>query len=153
MRSLWARAALVMAAGLIVAAPSLAARSLPGYPLLVAKHGLRVYGPLVSARAACPRLLPPPADALAVVKHAVQLAMPPFERRLKLDGRNPIVQVAPADGSRISFVAGGCGRRAWARSVVAYVTLPHVKFSASLSQHRFAVGRVRQGWVMWAFLH
>jgi hypothetical protein len=80
--------------------------------------------------------------------------MPPFERRLKLDGRNPIVRVARASRSGTSYIAGGCGRAAWARSIFASVLLPHVeKISASLSQHRFAIGRVRQGWVIWAFLH
>jgi hypothetical protein len=43
---------------------------------------------------------------------------------------------------------------AWARSIVATVLLPHTeKFSSSMSQHTFAVGRVRQGWVLWGFIH
>jgi hypothetical protein len=33
------------------------------------------------------------------------------------------------------------------------VYLPHVTDSASLSQHRFAVGRVREGWVIWGYIH
>ncbi|MGH3009882.1 MAG: hypothetical protein ACRDLM_10835 [Gaiellaceae bacterium] len=127
---------------------------LPGHALLVDRPGVRLYGPPLRAGVACPRLLPLAANALATVKRAVELAMPPYERTLKLDGRNPIVKVAPASRSVDSYQAGGCGRAAWQRSVVASVLLPHVeKFSASMSQHTFAVGRVRQGWVLWGYIH
>ena len=79
--------------------------------------------------------------------------MPPFEKAVDLDGRDPVVTVAPTSRSGFSYLAGGCGRAAWARSVFANVSLPHVTNSASLSQHRFAVGRVRQGWVIWGYIH
>jgi glutamate/tyrosine decarboxylase-like PLP-dependent enzyme len=78
--------------------------------------------------------------------------MPPFEARLKLNGRDPVVSVAPATDSGYSAVAGGCGRAAWRRSIVAFVRLPHVR-SASLSQHTFAVARMGSGWVLWAVVH
>jgi hypothetical protein len=87
------------------------------------------------------------------VKRAVQLAMPPFEKPVHLDGRDAVVTVAPDNRSAFNYRAGGCGRTAWARSVFAEVYLPHVTDSASLSQHRFAVGRVRQGWVIWGYIH
>jgi hypothetical protein len=131
-----------------------AAPILPGHPLLVDQPGLRVFGPASRADVPCPPLLPLPAGALATVKRAVQLSMPPFERRLKLDGRDPIVKVGPAIHSGFSYRAGGCGRAAWSRSIVAYVLLPHVeKFSASMSQHTFAISRVRPGWVLWGYIH
>jgi hypothetical protein len=127
---------------------------LQGHALLVDQPGLRVFGPPLRAHVACPRLLALPTGALPTVKRAVELAMPPFEHPLKLDGRNAIVKVAPAIRSGFSYRAGGCGRTAWRRSIVATVLLPHVeKFSASLSQHTFAVGRVRQGWVLWGYIH
>ncbi|MGH2972144.1 MAG: hypothetical protein ACRDNM_00750 [Gaiellaceae bacterium] len=126
---------------------------LPGHPLLVDRAGLRVYGPANPARTPCPHLLPLPAHAPATVKRAVELAMPPFEKRVGLDGRDPIVTVGPTSKSGFSYVAGGCGRTAWNRSIFANVLLPHVTNSASLSQHRFAVGRVRQGWVIWGYIH
>jgi hypothetical protein len=125
----------------------------PGHRLLVDKPGLRVYGPANMARTLCPRLLPLPAHALATVKRAVELAMPPFERSVGLDGRDPVVKVGHTSRSGFSYLAGGCGRAAWARSVYASVYLPHVTDSASMSQHRFAVGRVRQGWVIWGYIH
>src|SRR6266536_725060 len=77
-----------VAASALVAAPSLA-----GHRLLVERPGLRVYGPARRAGVPCPRLLPVPAHALATVKRAVELAMPPFEKQLRLDGRDPIVRV------------------------------------------------------------
>jgi hypothetical protein len=126
---------------------------LPGHALLVNQRRLRVYGPANPARTPCPHLLPLPVGALATVKRAVELAMPPFEKRVDLDGRDAIVTVAPTRRSGFSYLAGGCGREAWARSVFANVRLPHVTDSASLSQHRFAVGRVRQGWVIWGYIH
>ena len=125
----------------------------PGHRLLVDKPGLRVYGPAEYARTPCPRLLSLPAHALITVKRAVELAMPPFEKAVHLDGRDPVVTVAPTSRSGFSYLAGGCGRSAWARSVFANVSLPHVTNSASLSQHRFAVGRVGQGWVIWGYIH
>ncbi len=80
--------------------------------------------------------------------------MPPFEKRLKLDGRDPIVKVGVANRSGFDYLAGGCGRATWARSLVASVLLPHVeRFSASMSQHTFAVGRVGDGWVLWGYIH
>jgi hypothetical protein len=78
--------------------------------------------------------------------------MPPFEAPLKLNGREPVVSVVPAADSDYSAVAGGCGRAAWRRSIVAFARLPHVR-SASLSQHTFAVARMRSGWVLWAVIH
>jgi hypothetical protein len=137
------------AASAAVAAPS----RLVGHRLLVDRPGLRVYGPAQHAGVPCPRLLALPADALATAKRAVALAMPPFEKPLGLDGRDPIVKVGPAARSGFDYRAGGCGRAAWTRSIVAYVSLPHVTFSASLSEHTFAVGRVSQGWVLWGYIH
>ena len=147
--------AIVLAALLTAAASAVGpAPRLPGHPLLVDRPGLRVYGPWDRGHVQCPRLLPLAPDSVGTVKRAVELAMPPFERKLKLDGRDPIVKIAPASRSGFSYVAGGCGRLNWARSVVASVLLPHVeKFSASMSQHTFAVGRVSQGWVLWGYIH
>lgn len=148
--------AVVVVACLLATASATAARppTLPGHALIVDRPGLRVYGPPLNARVPCPRLLPLPAGALATVKRAVELAMPSFERTLKLDGRDPIVKVRPASRSGFSYLAGGCGRAAWTGSLVANVLLPHVeKFSASMSQHTFAVGRVQQGWVLWGVIH
>jgi hypothetical protein len=78
--------------------------------------------------------------------------MPPFESRLKLNGRDPLVSVVHANRSGLSAAAGGCGGTAWRRSIVAFVRLPHVS-SASMSQHTFVVGRIRAGWVLWAMVH
>jgi hypothetical protein len=122
---------------------------LPSHALLVHQGGLRVYGP----SRGCPTLLPLPRGALATVKHAVALAMPPFERAVKLDGRDPVVRVAPASRSGYVAAAGGCGRLAWTRTIVASVRLPHVTTSASMSEHTFAVGRIREGWVLWGIIH
>jgi hypothetical protein len=129
-----------------------AAVSFPGHPLLVNLPGLRVYGP-PRARSTCPRVLPLPANAFATVKRAVELAMPPFEARLKLDGRDPSVKVGSASRSGFNYRAGGCGRTTWANSIVAFVSLPHVLNSVSMSQHTFAVARARDGWVLWAWIH
>jgi hypothetical protein len=78
--------------------------------------------------------------------------MPPFEARLRRNGRDAVVSVVPATRSGFDPIAGGCGRTAWRRSIVAFVRLPHV-CCASLSQHTFAVGRIRPGWVLWAMIH
>lgn len=154
MRKLIAALAVAVAAVASVAAALAApAPQLPGHALLVNRPGLRVYSPALHASVPCPRLLPLPARALTTVKRAVELAMPPFERRLGLDGRDAIVKVAPTARSGFSYIAGGCGRTAWKRSIYADVTLPHVTNSASLAQHRFAVGHVRQGWVIWGYIH
>ena len=126
---------------------------LAGHALLVNEPGLRVYGPALHATTPCPRLLPLPAHALRTVKRAVELAMPPFEKPVHLDGHDAQVTVAPTNRSAFDYRAGGCGPAAWARSVYAEVYLPHVTDSASLSQHRFAVGRVREGWVIWGYIH
>lgn len=147
-------AALVALALAVQTAAVAAPRTLPGYTLLVDRPGLHVFGPGSRPDVLRPRLLFLPAGALLTVKRAVELAMPPFERKLKLDGRNAVVKVAPSGGSGFGYRAGGCGRTAWARSIVATVLLPHVeKFSASMSQHTFAAGRVRQGWVLWGYIH
>lgn len=145
-------------AGAVFATCALAAiapaRTLPGHRLLVDLRGLRVYGPADYADVPCPRLLPLPHAALTTAKRAVTLAMPPYERLVKLDGRDPIVRVRQSDRAGYNYRAGGCGRASWSRSVVATVLLPHVeKISASMSQHTFAVGRVRQGWVLWGYIH
>jgi hypothetical protein len=129
----------------------------PGHLLLVDRPGLRVYGPADSTRTPCPQLLPLPARALSSVKRAIELAMPPFERKVGLDGRDAVVTVGPATRSGFSPAAAGCGSSArarsdWSRSVFANVYLPHVN-GASLSQHRFAVGLARQGWVIWGYIH
>lgn len=147
---------LAVAASLAVpaaAAAQAAAPRLPGHALLVDRLGMRVYGPALHASTSCPQLLPLPANALTTVKRAVELAMPPYERSVGLDGRNPVVTVAATNRSGFSYLAGGCGRKAWARSIYASVYLPHVTDSASMSQHRFAVGRIRQGWVIWGYIH
>jgi hypothetical protein len=131
------------------AAPAFASQS--PFPLLVNGQGLRVYGP-PSRPSVCPRLLSPPPRALATARRAVALAMPRFETRLKLNGRDPVVSVKAAAHSGLAAIAGGCGRLQWRRSVVAFVRLPHIR-SASLSQHTFAVGRIRSGWLLWAMIH
>jgi hypothetical protein len=153
MRRIAPALAVVVASAMASAAFAAPAPQLPGHVLLVDRPGLRVYSPALRASTPCPRLLPLPAHALATVKLAVELAMPPFERRLHLDGHHPVVRVALITRSGVSYVAGGCGRAAWARSVYADVSLPRVTDSASLAQHRFAVGRVRQGWVLWGYIH
>ena len=153
MRVLAAGPAVAVAVGAFAAALAAPAPQLPGHALLVNRPGLRVYSPALHASVPCPQLLPLPAHALLIVKRAVKLAMPPFERRVGLDGRDAIVRVAPTARSGFSYIAGGCGRTAWKRSIYADVALPHVTNSASLAQHRFAVGRVRQGWVIWGYIH
>jgi hypothetical protein len=122
----------------------------PVYPLLVVHGTLRVYGPPTHG-AGCPTLAPLSDDALAKVRTAVRLAMPPFEARLKLDGADARVSVELASASALSPTAAGCGRAAWRRSVLAKVNLPDVR-AASLSQHTFAVGRTGRGWVLWAWI-
>ena len=149
-RLIVARLATAALAVLVLSAvPALASQ--PSYPLLVDAHGLRVYGPSTRSHV-CPRLLALPSHALRTARRAVTLAMPPFEARLKLNGRDPVVSVVRAIDSGYSAVAGGCGRAAWRRSIVAFVRLPHVR-SASLSQRTFAVARMRSGWVLWAVIH
>jgi hypothetical protein len=120
----------------------------PPYPLLVNRDGLRVYGPPTRPHVPCPHLLTLPPHYLATARRAVALAMPPFEARLKENGRDPIVSVVPAIRG-FSPIAGGCGRAAWRRSFVAFVRLPHI-CCASLSQHSLFLGRIRSGWVLWA---
>jgi hypothetical protein len=78
--------------------------------------------------------------------------MPPFEAALKLNGRNPSVRVVRASSSGFVARAGGCGQTTWAHSIVAFVSLPNIRNSASLSHHTFAVARVREGWVLWAWI-
>ena len=142
------------AATLLTASAALAAAPrLPGHALVVDRPGLRVYGPAQHPGVPCPRVLPLPQHALATVKRAVELAMPHLEAQDKLDGRDPVVRVAPATKSGFSYLAGGCGQKTWQRSIVAFVHLPHIKNSASLSQHTIAVARVRYGWVLWAIIH
>jgi hypothetical protein len=144
----------LIAAALVAATASAAAtQPLPGHALLVDRAGLRVYGPPVSNRASCPHTLPLPPTSLATVRRAVALAMPPFEAALKLDGRNPSVHVVRASDSHFASRAGGCGRTTWTRSIVASVSLPHIRNSASLAHHTFAVARVRTGWILWAWIH
>lgn len=156
MKRAWLAAVVVLIVGGLavsaLAASSPTAPSLPGYPLLVNRAELVVFGPALHAHTPCPHVLPLPREAASTIKLAVELAMPPLARRIKLDGRDPQVRVAPATRSGFSFLAAGCGRIAWSRSVVASVFLPHVQ-GASLSQHTFAVGRVQQGWVLWGFIH
>lgn len=144
----------VAAAGCAVATTSASPASqgkAPVYPLLVAHGTLRVYGPPIHG-AGCPTLVPLSDGALAKVRTAVKLAMPPFEARLKLDGADARVSVELAPASPLGPVAASCGRAAWRRSVLAKVHLPHVR-AASLSQHTFAVGRTGRGWVLWAWIH
>jgi hypothetical protein len=83
--------------------------SRPPYPLLVNANGLRVYGPAKRPNV-CPRLLSLPPYALHTARRAVALTMPPFEARLKADGRDPIVSVVLAMRSGFAPIAGGCGR-------------------------------------------
>ena len=159
MRMMLALAAVAIAAGTssLGAGAARGAPTLPGHVLLVDRPGLRLYGPANSARVPCPRLLPLPTLAQESVKRAIELAMPPYEQKLGLDGRDPAVMVGSATRSGFSPIAAGCGSSAraradWSRSIFATVYLPHIK-SASLSQHRFAVGLVRQGWVIWGYIH
>lgn len=142
----------VVSPALLVLFAATALASLPAYPLLVSADGLRVYGPPARANVPCPQLLVLPQHALRTTRRAIAIAMPPFEARLKLNGRDPIVSVAPAGRSGFAPNAGGCGQSRWRRSIVAFVRLPHVR-SASLSQHTFAVGCTRAGWVLWAMIH
>lgn len=144
-------AVLVAVCGVLAAAVA-TANGLPGYPLLASRAGGRVYGPPTHAHAPCPATLAPPANARSLVKRAVALAMPPFEARLHLDGRNPGVEVYPSTRSGFTYRAGGCGREVWNRSLVVSVSLPHIRNSSSLSHHTFAVARVRGGWVMWGWI-
>jgi hypothetical protein len=116
----------------------------------VNRHGLRVYGPPTRPNV-CPRLLSLPPRALRTVRRAVTLAIPPFEVRLKLNARGAIVKTVPATRSGFIPAAGGCGKKAWRRSVVAFVRLPYV-CCAALSRQTFAVGRLRAGWVLWAWI-
>jgi hypothetical protein len=151
-RAVAASVAALLALASAAAAQTTQPPQLAGHRLLVNRPGLRVYGPANSARTPCPHLLPLPTHAMATVKRAVVLAMPPFEKRVHLNGRDPVVSVGPITRSGFSYLAGGCGRIEWARSVFASVYLRHVA-GASPSQHRFAVGRVRQGWVIWGYIH
>lgn len=123
----------------------------PPYPLLVNAHGLRVYGPPARPNV-CPHVLALPPKALSTARRAVALAMPRYEARLKLNGHDSVVSIRASAKSGFTATAGGCGRLTWHRSVVAFVRLPHVR-TASLSQHTFAVGRIRSGWVLWATIH
>jgi hypothetical protein len=142
------------AATLLTASAALAAApQLPGHTLVVDRPGLRVYGPAQHPGVPCPRVLPLPQRALATIKRAVQLAMPRLEAHDKLDGRDPVVRVVPATRSGFSYQAGGCGQETWRQSIVAFVHLPHITKSASLSQHTIAVARVRYGWMLWAIIH
>jgi hypothetical protein len=93
----------------------------------------RAAQPANSARTPCPHLLPLPTHAMAMVKRAVVLAMPPFEKRVHLNGRHPVVRVDPIRRSGFSYLAGGCGRIDWARSVFASVYLAHVAAPACRS--------------------
>jgi hypothetical protein len=133
-------------------AGSATAHGLPGRLLLVNRPDLRVYGPPERADVPCISALSLPPDAPAAVKRAVALAMPPFEARLKLDGGNPSVHVAQASRSGFDYRAGGCGRATWARSIIAFVSLPRIRNSVSMSNHTFAVARTREGWVLWAWI-
>jgi hypothetical protein len=75
--------------------------------------------------------------AAAAIREAVVLAMSPFAQRLKLDGRDPPVKVAPAKRSGYSPIAGGCGSTTWQRSYVVFVVLPHVALQRQpLATHR-----------------
>jgi len=157
MKPALALAVVALATSALVSPGLAAAPVLQGHALLVDRAGLVVYGPANGARVACPHLLPLAPHALAAVKRAVTLAMPPFERSVGLDGRDASVTVGPATTSGFNYLAAGCGgttlaRDDWRRSVFASVELPHVA-GASLSQHRFAVGRVSQGWVIWGYIH
>jgi hypothetical protein len=117
------RGSIAIAAAVIVIGSVTAWAAAGPYPLLVKRPGLRVYGPPLR-KVPCPHLLPLPSNALPTVRRAVTLAMPPFEARLKLNGRDPIVSVRRATDSSFDAKAGGCGRVAWRRSVVARVRLP-----------------------------
>jgi hypothetical protein len=123
------------------------------FPLLINTHGLHVYGPPQHPNAPCLRgaLRMNPASH-ATARKAVSLAMPPFEHRLDLNGRNPAVRIATSATSGYSAAAGGCGRQLWQRSLVAFVRLPRIH-GASLSQHTFAVARTKAGWFLWAMIH
>jgi hypothetical protein len=72
---------------------------LPGHALLVDEPGLRVYGPALHPTTPCPHLLPQPPDALRTVKRAIEVATPPFEKLVHLDGltrrRAPQRRAAP----------------------------------------------------------
>jgi hypothetical protein len=146
------RLAVVAVAVSAVFAGKTAAQEPPGHPLLVNTAGLHVYGPAERDDVPCITALSLPPKGLSTVKRAVELAMPLFEARLKLDGHNPRVRVVAALRSGFDRRAGGCGRATWVHSVLAFVSLPHIH-SASLSQHTFAVARVRAGWVLWAWIH
>lgn len=142
-----------MVALIVLSLPAVSSlASEPAYPLLVSTHGFRVYGPPARPNVPCPRLRALPPHASRAARRAVALAMPPLEARFKLNGRDPIVSVVASARSGFSPVAGGCGQTAWRRSLVAFVRLPHIH-SASLSEHTFAVGRLRSGWVLWAMIH
>ena len=139
------------AASLLFIATATAAERTP-YPLLIAAHGVRVYGPPVTSHVPCPHALPLPRRSAQTVRRAVALAMPRLFARLHENGRDAIVAAGPATRSGFGAAAGGCGQAVWRRSIVAFVRLPHVS-GASLSQHTFAVARIKAGWVLWAWIH
>lgn len=61
--------------------------------------------------------------------------------------------LATGAGVRGSTVKHQCGRRLWRRTVVVYVFLPKLKFSASLSSQVFFVSRFKHGYRVWEQIH
>jgi hypothetical protein len=72
----------------------------------------------------------------------------------RIDARGAIAQAAPsASADQGTAFRAICGATVWRRSIFVAVRLPHVKFSASLSQASFHLARTRLGWVIWAEVH
>lgn len=139
-------------ASLTFVVPANATARLP-YPFLASAKGVRIYGPPAQpGRGTCPRAAKLPNASLRQVRRLVAVAMPAFEARLHLNGHDARVRASFATASGFGPTAGGCGAQVWQRSVVAFVHLPHIS-GASRSEHTFAVAKIRQGWVLWAWIH
>lgn len=61
--------------------------------------------------------------------------------------------VAPEAGVRGRTVRHQCGGRIWRSTVVVYVFLPRLRFSASLSSQIFFVSRFAHGYRVWERIH
>ena len=135
----------------------------PG-PRLTVVDGVPVYASLLAGHtpaATCPRrLLALSPGLVRAAAHAVALAMPALyahaneQGHPRIDARGAIAQAAPsAAADQGTDFRAVCGTTVWRRSIFVAVRLPHVKFSASLSQASFHLARTELGWVIWAEVH
>jgi hypothetical protein len=90
------------------------------------------------------RLLPLTASAIAPARTAALRRESPKERPLVISAT-----LATADRVRGPAARSECGRRAWQRTVVVYITLRAFATSASLSERVDFVGRFRDGYHVW----